>query len=119
MYAFGGGCAASFFTARVKGDTSQIRETMDLIDRLSRMKVVSPQEFVDALQVSGMFRVGFFYLTLMFPDQLREKNHNAKDLTPEGSVNNIWPGAYYLDKVDDKYRRNYARRPLAGQAVLC
>ncbi|KAL1660762.1 hydroxymethylglutaryl-coenzyme A synthase N terminal-domain-containing protein [Schizophyllum commune] len=100
MYAFGGGCAASFFTARVNGDTSLIREKMDLIDRLSRMKVVPPQEFVDALQ-------------------LREKNHNVQDLTPEGSVNNIWPGAYYLDKVDDKYRRKYARRPLAGQAVLC
>ncbi|KAL1699786.1 hydroxymethylglutaryl-coenzyme A synthase N terminal-domain-containing protein [Schizophyllum commune] len=94
MYAFGGGCAASFFTARVNGDTSLIREKMDLIDRLSRMKVVPPQEFVDALQ-------------------LREKNHNAKHLTPEGSVNNIWSGAYYQDKVDDKYRRKYARRPLA------
>ncbi|KAL1726133.1 hydroxymethylglutaryl-coenzyme A synthase C-terminal domain-containing protein, partial [Schizophyllum commune] len=94
MYAFGGGCAASFFTARVKGDTSLIREKMDLIDRLSRMKAVPPQEFVDALQ-------------------LREKNHNAKHLTPEGSVNNIWSGAYYLDKIDDKYRRKYARRPLA------
>ncbi|KAI4524668.1 hypothetical protein K525DRAFT_266806 [Schizophyllum commune Loenen D] len=99
MYAFGGGCAASFFTARVKGDTSQIRETMDLVDRLPNMKVVSPQEFVDALQ-------------------LREKNHNAKDLTPEGSVINIWPGAYYLEEVDDKYRRKGKRNTLnlAGMA---
>ena len=52
LYAFGSGCAASFFTVRVKGDTSAIREKMDLIDRLSKMKVVPPQEFVDALHVS-------------------------------------------------------------------
>ena len=45
--------------------------------------------------------------------QLREKNHNAKDFTPEGSVENIWPGAYYLENIDSKYRRKYAKRPLA------
>jgi hydroxymethylglutaryl-CoA synthase len=51
MFAFGSGCASSFFTLRVKGDTSEIREKMDLIKRLASMKVVPPQEFVDALAV--------------------------------------------------------------------
>jgi hydroxymethylglutaryl-CoA synthase len=32
--------------------------------------------------------------------------------TPEGSVSNIWPGAYYLDSVDDKYRRKYVKAPV-------
>lgn len=52
LFAFGSGCAASFFSLRVKGDTTEIREKLDLINRLARMKVVSPQEFVDALKVS-------------------------------------------------------------------
>jgi hydroxymethylglutaryl-CoA synthase len=51
LFAFGSGCAASFFTLRVKGDTSEIREKMDLLNRLASMKVVPPQEFVDALAV--------------------------------------------------------------------
>ena len=51
MFAFGSGCASSFFTLRVKGDTSEIREKMDLLNRLASMKVVSPQDFVDALAV--------------------------------------------------------------------
>ena len=51
MFAFGSGCAASFFTFRVKGDTSEIREKLDLINRLASMKVASPQEFVEALKV--------------------------------------------------------------------
>ncbi|KAF9530389.1 hydroxymethylglutaryl-coenzyme A synthase C terminal-domain-containing protein [Crepidotus variabilis] len=90
LFSFGSGCAASFFTIRVKGDTSEIRSKMDLVNRLAQMKVVPPQEFVDALK-------------------LREKNHNSVNYTPEGSVNNIWPGAYYLDSVDQKYRRKYLR----------
>ena len=51
LFAFGSGCAASFFTLRVKGDTSDIRQKLDLTNRLAAMKVASPQEFVDALKV--------------------------------------------------------------------
>ncbi|KAL0953966.1 hypothetical protein HGRIS_005127 [Hohenbuehelia grisea] len=94
LFAFGSGCASSFFSLRVKGDTSEIREKMDLMKRLAAMKVVPCQDFVDALA-------------------LREKNHNAVSFTPEGSVDHIWPGAYYLDSVDSKYRRKYVKAPLA------
>lgn len=52
LFAFGSGCAASFFTARVKGDTTEIREKLDLGSRLAQMTVASPEEFVDALRVS-------------------------------------------------------------------
>jgi hydroxymethylglutaryl-CoA synthase len=94
LFSFGSGCASSFWTLKVKGDTSGIREKMNLVDRLAQMKVVPAQEFVDALL-------------------LREKNHNASSYTPEGSVDNIWPGAYYLESVDSKYRRKYLRAPVA------
>ncbi len=36
---------------RVKGDTSEIREKLDLINRLESMKVVPCEEFVDSLAV--------------------------------------------------------------------
>jgi len=51
LFSFGSGCASSFFTLRVKGDTSDIRGKMDLVNRLTQMKVVPPEEFVQALQV--------------------------------------------------------------------
>ena len=51
LFSFGSGCASSFFTVRVKGDTSNIRGKMDLVNRLKQMKVVPPEEFVQALQV--------------------------------------------------------------------
>ncbi|KIM68291.1 hypothetical protein SCLCIDRAFT_1209715 [Scleroderma citrinum Foug A] len=94
MFGFGSGCAASFFTIRVKGDTSEIREKLNLLERLQSMKVVPCQEYVDALT-------------------LREKNHNSANYTPEGSIENIWPGAYYLESIDGKFRRKYARAPKA------
>ncbi|KAH6915828.1 hydroxymethylglutaryl-CoA synthase [Coprinopsis sp. MPI-PUGE-AT-0042] len=95
LFSFGSGCAATFFTARVKGDTSDIKKALNLTERLAAMTVAPPEDFVAALA-------------------LREKNHNAVDFTPEGSVDNIWPGAYYLEKVDSKFRRKYVRAPLAA-----
>ncbi|KAF8504446.1 hydroxymethylglutaryl-CoA synthase [Russula emetica] len=89
MFGFGSGCASSFFTLRVKGDTSEIREKLDLINRLESMRVVPCQEFVDGLA-------------------LREENHNAAPYQPTGSIDNIWPGTYYLESIDEKYRRKYA-----------
>jgi hypothetical protein len=34
-------------------------------------------------------------------------------MAPEGSVEHIRPGAYYLVGVDEKHRRFYERKPLA------
>jgi len=62
MYAFGSGCASSFFTLRVKGDTTEIREKLDLINRLQSMKVVSCQEFVDALAVCPHLQLMLRYI---------------------------------------------------------
>lgn len=53
MYAFGSGCAASFFALRVAGSTKEIAEKMQLKERLASMNVRSCQEYVDALKVSS------------------------------------------------------------------
>jgi hydroxymethylglutaryl-CoA synthase len=51
LFSFGSGCASTFWTARIKGDVSDIQKRMNLLPRLSQMKVVPCQEFVDALAV--------------------------------------------------------------------
>ncbi|GJE98555.1 hydroxymethylglutaryl-CoA synthase [Phanerochaete sordida] len=90
MFAYGSGIASSFFTIKVKGDTTEIAQQLDLVNRLAAMKVVPCQEYVDSLK-------------------LRESHHLTKTWTPEGSVDNIWPGGYFLEEVDAKYRRKYRR----------
>ncbi|KAI0091524.1 hydroxymethylglutaryl-CoA synthase [Irpex rosettiformis] len=92
MFAYGSGLASSFFTIKVKGDTSEIKNKLDLVKRLAAMKVVPCQEYVDALK-------------------LREESHLSKTWKPQGSVDNIWPGGYYVESVDGKYRRQYLRKP--------
>ncbi|KAJ3557571.1 hypothetical protein NM688_g1403 [Phlebia brevispora] len=94
MFAYGSGIASSFFTIKVKGDTTRIKERLDLVNRLAAMKVVPCQEYVDALK-------------------LREEHHLKNNYTPAGTTDNIWPGAYYLESVDSKYRRKYGRVPKA------
>ncbi|UOH79997.1 hydroxymethylglutaryl-CoA synthase [Cryptococcus neoformans] len=79
MYAFGSGCAASFFALRVAGSTKEIAEKLQLKERLASM-------------------------------DLREENHNAVKYTPQGSLDNIWPDAYYLEGVDELYRRKYLQK---------
>ncbi|WWC89652.1 hydroxymethylglutaryl-CoA synthase [Kwoniella dendrophila CBS 6074] len=91
MYAFGSGCAASFYALRVNGSTKEIAEKLQLKERLASMDVRPCEEYVTALK-------------------LREENHNAVKYTPQGSIENIWPGAYYLEGVDELYRRTYATR---------
>ncbi|VDC05449.1 unnamed protein product [Peniophora sp. CBMAI 1063] len=93
MFAYGGGLASSFFVIRVKGDTSGMREKLDLEKRLAAMKVVPCQEYTDALK-------------------LREEGHGSVDYTPRGAVVNVRPGTYYLESIDARYRRTYQRRPL-------
>lgn len=112
MFAYGSGIASSFFTIKVKGDTTRIRENLDLVNRLASMKVVPCQEYVDALKVSircSRQRCSGTYVYV----QLRESHHLKKDFTPSGSIDNIWPGGYYLETVDSKFRRKYGRAPRA------
>ncbi|EIM88708.1 hydroxymethylglutaryl-CoA synthase [Stereum hirsutum FP-91666 SS1] len=88
MFAFGSGCASTFWTIRVKGDVSEIAKKMDLLKRLESMEVVSCDEYTKGLQ-------------------LREENHNAAPYQPQGDIKNIWPGAFYLDNIDSMFRRKY------------
>lgn len=55
MYAFGSGCAASFFAIRINGSTAKIAETMRLKERLAEMEVRPCQEYVDAMKVSRVW----------------------------------------------------------------
>jgi len=51
MFAYGSGLASSFYVIRVKGDTTVIRDKIDLVRRLAAIKVVPCQEYIDALKV--------------------------------------------------------------------
>ncbi|KAI5475761.1 hypothetical protein MNV49_000890 [Pseudohyphozyma bogoriensis] len=96
LYSYGSGLAATMFTARVKGSTKEIKEKLQLKERLDKMEVRSCEEYVAALK-------------------LREEKHNIMNYTPDGKIEDIPLGAYYLCFNDDKHRRTYAVRGEEGK----
>ncbi|BGP15908.1 hypothetical protein JCM10213_003663 [Rhodosporidiobolus nylandii] len=97
LYSYGSGLAASFFSVRVKGDTTEIHEKLQLKQKVEKMQVRSCEEFIEALK-------------------LREEKHNISDYTPSGKVEDIPEGAYYLAHCDAKHRRVYKIRGQEGKA---
>ena len=41
---------------------------------------------------------------------MRAKNYGKNNFIPEGSIDHINPGAYYLKEINSKYHREYVRK---------
>jgi hydroxymethylglutaryl-CoA synthase len=94
VYSFGSGSAASVFSLRVKGDVTNLSKQLDLKQRLAAREVVPCQTYVDCLNT-------------------REQTHNAVNYEPKGKLSDLFPGTYYLEKVDGQFRRTYGRTATA------
>lgn len=62
LYSYGSGLAASFFSLKVRGDTSEIKEKLNLAERLSKVEVRSCEEFIEALKACLLVLVCVFRL---------------------------------------------------------
>ncbi|KAI8084622.1 hydroxymethylglutaryl-CoA synthase [Halteromyces radiatus] len=91
FYSYGSGLAASMISFRINGATDNIKNVLNLRERLAARTFSKPQEFADAMKI-------------------RENTHNACDYTPTGSLDHIASGVYYVEKIDDKWRRFYKRK---------
>ncbi|XP_038056186.1 hydroxymethylglutaryl-CoA synthase 1-like [Patiria miniata] len=101
LFSYGSGLAASLFSLRVRGDVSpgsllwKLRASLDdLKFRLDSRKCVEPAVFADAMK-------------------LRENTHHLAKYAPVGSVDDLFPGTWYLTFVDEMHRRKYSRKPLS------
>ncbi len=91
LFSYGSGLASSMFSLKCVRSPSQLRSTLNLSNRLHQQRVmIHPQEY-DALMA------------------LREATHNKRDYVPVTPANedNLEKGTFYLEKVDDKFRRAY------------
>ncbi|KAI8138202.1 hydroxymethylglutaryl-CoA synthase [Fennellomyces sp. T-0311] len=91
LYSYGSGLAASMVSFRINGSTSDIKQTLSLRERLDARTHSKPEEFAEAMKI-------------------RESTHNACDYNPSGSLDHIASGVYYIEKIDDKWRRFYKRK---------
>ena len=89
VFSYGSGLASSMFSVKVIGDTSELKEKLNLHQRLEERNVVSPETYEEYCG-------------------LREKAHLKKDFKPAGKVDTLLPGSYYLTEVDSMFRRSYS-----------
>lgn len=90
VFSYGSGLASTLLSVTVRSDISEITKVLDFDFKLGDgRKIESPEQYVAAIE-------------------LREKAHLQKDFKPQGSIENLASGVYYLEEVDDKFRRKYA-----------
>ncbi|GJJ74041.1 hydroxymethylglutaryl-CoA synthase [Entomortierella parvispora] len=90
LFSYGSGSAATFFSARIVGSTERFKETIQMQTRLAQRIKVTPER----------------YSELML---LRQETAGLKDYTPVGDTTIMAKGTFYLQHIDDKSRRTYAR----------
>ncbi|CAN3354573.1 hydroxymethylglutaryl-CoA synthase [Diutina catenulata] len=89
VFSYGSGLASTLLSLKVVDDISYITKNLDFDHKLGAGRSIeSPEKYLEAIA-------------------LREKAHLQKDFAPSGSVDHLAEGTYYLDKVDDKFRRTY------------
>jgi len=91
LFSYGSGMAATLFSLQVQKSLANIASNTDVAKRLSQRQSVSAEEYTAALKE-------------------RESFHSASDYVPKSSVEALFPGTYYLEKIDSEKRRTYSRR---------
>ncbi|XP_026797832.3 hydroxymethylglutaryl-CoA synthase, cytoplasmic isoform X1 [Pangasianodon hypophthalmus] len=106
LFSYGSGFAATLYSIRVTQDATPgsmldklVSSLSDMQARLDSRKKVSPAVFADNMK-------------------LREETHHLANYVPQGSVDELFPGTWYLTRVDEKHRRYYARRSLDEHGPL-
>ncbi|KAK5169855.1 3-hydroxy-3-methylglutaryl coenzyme A synthase [Saxophila tyrrhenica] len=88
IFSYGSGLASSMFSLRVRGSTEEMRSKVDLQKRLDERRTVPPEVYDEMCN-------------------LRERAHLKKEYKPQGDVETLVKGTYYLTGVDDMFRRAY------------
>jgi hydroxymethylglutaryl-CoA synthase len=88
LFSYGSGLASSFMSFRIAGSVQTIAETLDIQARLDSRRKVPPETYDSMCD-------------------LRKKAHLKKDYVPAGDASTVAPGTYYLEKVDDQFKRSY------------
>ncbi|XP_053557230.1 hydroxymethylglutaryl-CoA synthase, cytoplasmic [Bombina bombina] len=100
VFSYGSGFAATLYSIKVTQDATPGSSLDKLTSSLSDLKVrldsrknVSPSIFAENMK-------------------LREETHHLASYIPQGTVDDLFAGTWYLVRVDEKHRRYYARSSL-------
>ena len=89
VFSYGSGLASSLLSLRVAGPTGDLAKAVDLKARLAARRTVKPEVYDELCD-------------------LRKKAHLQKGYKPAGSAETVVAGTYYLEEVDELFRRSYS-----------
>lgn len=89
LFSYGSGLAATFMSFRINGSVETISKNLNIPARLDARQAASPETYEQKCD-------------------LRKQAHLQKDFVPKGDISTLVPGTYYLTKVDDMFKREYA-----------
>ena len=96
VFSYGSGSTASIYSLIGRNTGSifnfeRIKETVDIFNRLSSRKKCDVKEFSDSLA-------------------LRAEKYGKAPMQPDGSIENIEEGVYYLESINELHHRNYKKK---------
>ncbi|XP_011560338.3 hydroxymethylglutaryl-CoA synthase 1 [Plutella xylostella] len=98
LFSYGSGLSSTMYSIQICNDVSAgsklqrlISSLHDSISLIDKRECVKPQTFSDLMDV-------------------RTKNYHTAPYEPSGSIAALFPGTYYLEKIDDQRRRTYGRK---------
>ncbi|XP_022116758.1 hydroxymethylglutaryl-CoA synthase 1 [Pieris rapae] len=98
LFSYGSGLASTMYSINICNDMSAgskleklINSVNESVSLLEKRMSVEPQKFSDYMQV-------------------RTENYHTAPYEPSGPVDTLFPGTYYLIKIDDQRRRTYNRK---------
>lgn len=106
IFSYGSGLASSMFSIKISSNASAgspldllQRSTQQHLQLLSQRLEVSPAEFDRRMKE-------------------REDSYGKAGFAPKEDVSILFPGTYYLNSVDEKFRRTYSRKPLSEESYI-
>ncbi|KAK7794111.1 hypothetical protein R5R35_012605 [Gryllus longicercus] len=94
LFSYGSGLASSMYSIRVTNDVSAFENLTKNLSHikplLEKRRCISPEEFTKMME-------------------LRERTHHKAPYAPEGPIDGLFPGTWYLHEIDDMHRRTYKR----------
>lgn len=98
LFSYGSGLASTMYSINICNDMTigsklekLVKSLHEAVSLLDKRECVEPGIFTDLMEV-------------------RTKNYHTAPYEPSGSIDVLFPGTYYLIKIDDQRRRTYGRK---------
>jgi len=92
IFSYGSGLSSTMFSFQVNKSVTNIVTTAGVVARLEGRSFIKPKKFTKALLMN-------------------ERRYTEQGYNPKQSLGDLFPGTFYLEKIDDKLQRKYHRLP--------